>query len=138
MPIRIILRPDADTDTEALIGMIDGMAEALRQTRALQSIPTAISIQETLGIAQRLPGSLTFSPLAPVISERRANLRLVAFNGVMPSLENLANGTYPKSLPLYLVIRADATQAARDFVAFVQSPAGSALLLANGILPESP
>ena len=84
--------------------------------------------------AEALPGALTTATLAAIMSEHRS-LHPIAVDGVAPTLENLAEGAYTLFKNLYLVIGPDARPAVRDFVRFVQSSLGAAILRETGNLP---
>ena len=58
-------------------------------------------------------------------------MRVVAIDGVEPSLENLERGTYPYSKTLAFVLPAKKNPAAERFIAFLRSAAGQAVLLAT-------
>lgn len=51
-------------------------------------------------------------------------LRLVPLDGVMPTLESVANKTYPMYRTLYLISRAEPSGSARELLNFLQTPKG--------------
>ena len=84
--------------------------------------------------AEALPGALTTATLAAIESEHRL-LNPIAVDGVAPTLQNLADGSYPLYKSLYLVIESNARPIVLDFVRFVQSSLGAAILRETGNLP---
>ena len=50
----------------------------------------------------------------------------------MPSVANLANGSYPYYKPLFVIVGPKSGPNAQKFVAFVRSAAGRELLSAHG------
>lgn len=69
-----------------------------------------------------------------VSSARRRKVKLLNLNGVAPTYENIANGTYPLFRPLYLVVpkKTEGIRHAEDFVAFALSDEGQKVLKQYG------
>jgi phosphate transport system substrate-binding protein len=67
-------------------------------------------------------------------SARRRRLKMILFEGVLPSYENIAQGKYPLFRPLYLVIPKASANASsiKDFVAFALSDEGQKVLKQSG------
>lgn len=132
-PIRVILRPQGDTDIPILNAAFPGMIEALEQARQRREIPVAATDQDNTGLAERMPGSLTGSTLTQIKTENR-RLRLVALDGIDPTLEALEQGSYPFGKTLYFVVTERNNALAQRFLAFLRSPKGQDALRANGCL----
>ena len=92
-PIRIILRPEDDSDTTSLIAAFADIGPALAKARRTHGIPVLSTDQQTLDRAEILPGSFATTTLAAVIAEGRA-LDPITIDGIDPTVENLANGSY--------------------------------------------
>lgn len=135
-PLRIILRTRVDADTVLAGWYIPGLAEAIEQARSRADVPVAATDQDNVTIAQGLVGSLTFAGLGQITAEK-TDLRLVAIDGVMPSLANLANGTYPYEKTFYLVFLPDRSANAEKLLQFLQSAEGRKIMQALGYLPPS-
>ena len=133
-PIRVILRPKLDADTDFMVAHFPGIAAVLDAARARQTIPIAKTDQDNLDEAEKLPGSFTGSALAAVVSEGR-DLRTIAFDGIAPELANLANGSYRLARTLHLVTSTTTSPVARAFVAFIRSAQGASLLARAATLP---
>ncbi len=129
--VRVILRPQTDTDTIILAGLFPGMAAAIEETRRRPEIPLGATDQDNAMLAERLPGSLTAATFSQINLERQ-RVRFVSIDGVEASLENLERGTYPYSRMMYFVLPAKKNPAAERFIAFLYSPAGEAALRATG------
>jgi phosphate transport system substrate-binding protein len=82
-------------------------------------------------LVERTPGAFAACTLALIESERRPLVALT-IDGKVPSVGNLADGKYPYSKPLYVIIHRKAGASTRRFVDFVISPAGRNLLRAHG------
>ncbi len=76
---------------------------------------------------------------AATLSDVRGNrkLKVLAINGISPSVANIADGSYPLYTPLYLVINPHNPKAKQveDFIDFVQTGAGSTALRRHAVLP---
>lgn len=51
-----------------------------------------------------------------------------------PTVENIKNGTYTVARPFNVVLSANASDAAKDFITFIQSTEGQAVIEANGYI----
>jgi len=66
-------------------------------------------------------------------SARKRKVKMLNFNGVPPTKENIISGAYPLKRRLYLVLKKDSPDEARKFVKFVLSRRGQALISSYGI-----
>lgn len=135
--IRLVLRPDSDSDTTLLKAKIPGMTAALAKARRVPGIPVAFTDQEALDGAETTKGVLTTGTLSSILSENRP-LVPIPINGVAPTGENLANGSYPLFKILSFVVSPKSSPLAKEFIRFVGSAEGAAILRKNGQLPVSP
>lgn len=133
-PIRLILRPEDDSDTTILKAGFKGIEPALAKARATQGIPVASTDQQALDKAEALPGSLTTSTLTAIIAEGRS-LKPIAIDGVAPTIENLENGSYRHFKTLYLITGANLSPLAQEFTDFIRSAEGARVLRETGNLP---
>jgi phosphate transport system substrate-binding protein len=135
-PMNIILRPDGDSETKALIEAIPGIEPALAAARSRGTLPEGTNDQDAADLAEATEGSLVTSTLALVTSEGR-NLRTIALDGVEPTLANLETGAYPHERPLYIVVRTDAedVETVKKFVAFMASAEGQRIIREAGSIP---
>jgi phosphate transport system substrate-binding protein len=132
-PVRIILRNRKDTSTKILISAFEGMDIALASARAIPGITVAPTEQDNMDLAERMPGALTTSSLTLVLAERRS-VTPIAIDGVAPTVENLANGSYRLIKNFYLVTGPKVSRLALQFIRFVRSAKGTAILKATGNL----
>ncbi len=126
-PIRVILRPKSDTDSEFLVAHFPGIEAVLDGVRARQILPVAKTDQDNLDEAESMAGSFTVSGLAALRSEQR-KLHVLTLDGVTPDAVNVANGSYRYTKTLYLVTSPTMSPVARAFVEFIRSDPGRALL----------
>lgn len=128
VPVRLVLRPASDGDTALQAAFSPAMAEAIKLAHARPGMVIANTDQDAADEAARLPGSLANAALALLLSEER-RLRILALDGVSPSVNALADGTYPHHKRLFLLWRRDGqSTTAQRFVDFVRSDEGRQLL----------
>lgn len=135
-PIRVILRPERDSDTDILTANFPGMDRALKIARMSRGFPTAYSDQDAMDLAESAPGSVTTGTLTAIVAERRP-LKGIPIDGVAPTVANLENGSYTLSKTLSFVIGPDPSPSAMKFIRFVNSAEGAAVLRGTGNLPLS-
>ena len=135
-PIRIILRPTNESDTELLGQMFPGVTAALAKARGRAELSVAATDQDNADMAETTPGSLVGTSLTLINMEKR-NLRFVPVDGAAPSLANYENGTYPYVKSLYVVLAAKKSAAGERFVTFLRSPRGAAALRETGVLSSA-
>lgn len=130
-PVRIVLRPASDTDTEMVKNISPEIRQGLAAAAARPGVQFAVTDQDAANDLERIPGAIGPSSLAVIVSEKRA-LRALKLDGTEPTPMNAASGAYPHYKRLFLVTGAKRSAAVERFVAFVQSPAGRKLLATNG------
>jgi phosphate transport system substrate-binding protein len=126
-PIRIILRPRSESDTTLMGELFPGLASAIEGARKRPEVPIAATDQDNVEAAEKMPGSLVGSTLTQITLEKR-NLRMVAIDGVAPTLENFERGSYPYAKRLYFVLPTTPSPAAKRFLEFLRSAEGLKLL----------
>lgn len=132
-PIRLVVRPDADADTILMRAFSAEMNSAINAALARKGLRMADTDQDNADALEQLPGSLGTTTLTQILTENRA-LRPLALDGVAPTLQSLASGGYRYFKTLHLVTGRDPSPLAKDFVAFIRSPAGQAVLAKTGNL----
>ncbi len=133
-PVRIVLRNEGDSTTTMLVENFAGMSEALASARATQGISMAFTDQEEMDLAEDTPGSMATGTLTALLSERR-RLTPIAVDGVAPTVENLASGTYRFSKVLSVVVSAAPAPSVQSFMRYLLSAEGATILTEYGNLP---
>ncbi len=133
-PIRIVLRPETESDTRLLEKYFPGMPAALVRARLRPEIPVATTDQDNATAAEGTVGSITSASLVQMLTEGR-DLRVMQIDGVEPTLENLKSGLYPYEKTLHFLVANAARPAATGFANFLKSDAATAIMLEAGILP---
>ena len=131
--IRVVLRPERETDTKLMKKFIPNMTSAIDAARSIPGVPTAYNDQEIAEMLERIPGSLGTSTLSLLLSEGR-KLQVFSLNGVQPNRESIQDGSYPMTKEFYLVVPKSPTEIAKKLKAFVFSPKGAEILTKYGHL----
>ena len=131
--LRLILRPPEESDTDIVKSMSPKMNRAMQIALAREGMIRAITDQDSADKLEKIPGAIGTSTLAQIISEQRA-LKPLILNGVIPSLDTLAEGKYPYFKTLLMVSSPKPSPLTQAFIAFVHSAAGRQILAKNGQL----
>jgi len=131
--VRLVLRPKHDGDTALLAAISPDIAGALDLAHQRQGMVVASTDQDAADEAERVPGALSTNTLALLISENR-KLRAIPLDGVAPTIEALADGSYRHFKSLFLVTRGAPSGATAGFVRFIRSTEGRQILMNTGHL----
>lgn len=136
LPIRLILRPAQDSATVLLCGISAEMGHAVEMAQKRRGLVMAGSDQENADMLEALPGSLGTISLGQIVAEER-KLRPLALDGITPTLEAVADGSYPYVYPLYLVVcpAHSPMPLATAFLTFLHTPEARTIFAAAGFLP---
>ena len=129
--LRLVLRPIGDSDSETIKAMSPAMRDAKSAAEQRKGMVFTVTDQETASAVEKIAGALGPSTLALMLSEQRA-LKALALDGVVPSGQTIANGSYPLHKPLLLVTGPKSPPEAQAFVGFVRSAAGREILQQTG------
>jgi phosphate transport system substrate-binding protein len=119
-PIRIVLRPDQDTDTKVIKDSIPDLAASMEVARKIRGVVTGLTDQDAADFLEKIPGSLGFLSLSVVNGEKR-RLSVISFNGVKPSAEKIQSDLYPAHKTFYFVWKESGSSAVREFLDFMDS-----------------
>lgn len=129
-PIQALSRPLHEVDAEVLVEHIPCFAqlefgehiqfheESGDMAEALNSIPNALGMT-TMVRAQKSNGKI----------------KVLSFNGITPSVENIKAGKYTLTRENYLVTRKEDTKIIQQLLDFIRSPEGAQLIIANSGVP---
>jgi phosphate transport system substrate-binding protein len=70
-----------------------------------------------------------------VVEQSQGKIRALSLNGVVPSAENVERKVYTLTRDSFLVTKGSPSPAVTRFVEFIRSPAGTAVIVANGAVP---
>lgn len=126
-PVRLVLRPTTDSDTQLLRAMSEDMSRAVDRAYARPGFIEVQTDQDNADALESVSGSIGTATLGQIIAENRS-LRVLAVDGVEPRAAAAAAGRYPFLKVLFLVVRSDASPLVAQFVAYAQSPEARAIL----------
>lgn len=133
-PVRFILRPREDADVLYLHARFPTLGSLYAQLRSQHEVPVAPTDQDAAELAEKTAGSLTTGTLLQITSENR-KVTALALDGIEPTLENIASGHYPYARTYYLVVKPAPSAKVLDFIGFIASADGQAIVRAAGALP---
>lgn len=64
--------------------------------------------------------------------------KVVSLDGVLPTIENIINGTYPLARKLYFITLGEPSPGARAFIDYILGPEGQKIAEENGFIPIGP
>ncbi|MDT9683722.1 phosphate ABC transporter substrate-binding protein [Streptomyces sp. TRM76323] len=87
---------------------------------------------ETRNKLKSTPGSI--APLSTGFIEGHDDLVAVTIDGIAPTPQNVAAGTYPMTRPLFMITDGKPTGTAKEYIDYILSSKGQALLTEHGYL----
>jgi len=132
--LKLILRPKLDSDTLLLEEKLPDLRPALTLAFERKGVPVGMTDQLTIDLLLGTENAISTSSLSLVISEQRP-LQVLSLNGVKPGIESLSDRSYPLIKKLFMVHDGTLTDPERQFVEFVFTAEGSAILKRTGHIP---
>lgn len=131
--VRPVLRSLTDTDTVLLKRMSPAAGPAIELALKRPGMLIASTDKEAADLVEQTTGAVGATTLGLLLAESR-KLRALSLDGAQPTLTAMESGAYPYYKRLFLVVseKAPLSPEAKQFVEFVSSPAGKALLRRTG------
>ncbi len=129
--IRLVLRPDFESDSQLIRRHIPAMDAAFEAAKRSPAVPIVYSDQDAADAIERIPGALGATSLNLILAERRP-FHVLRLNGVLATSQNIRDGTYPMTKVYYFVTRKAGDQRVSEFLEFVRSERGRAILHRSG------
>ena len=130
IPIVALTRPESEVDTEVV-------REKIACLKTLR-MPESVSVMARSGdMAKELAatvGAIGMST-ATVVQQSQGRIRAVSLNGIAPRIENVERRAYTLTRDSFFVTKAAPSPSVVNFLEFVRSPAGTAVIVANGAVP---
>jgi phosphate transport system substrate-binding protein len=126
-------RPESEVDTEVIrdgVSCLKGQAFA----PAVKIVQRGSEMTKELAETSGAIGMTTTT----VVEQSGGKIRAIALNGVVANEANVASGKYGIVRETFVIVKGGANPAVNQFVAFMRSPAGAAIIKANGALPTVP
>lgn len=133
-PIRLILRPEGESDVDILRGISKEMAAAVNAALRRKGMIVAMNDYECADTIERTPGAFGALTLSMATSERRA-IRVLSLDGVSPTRKALVDGIYPHYKDFFFITGRTSSDAARHFLEFARTREGAAILSRAGLVP---
>ncbi|WP_426197741.1 substrate-binding domain-containing protein [Massilia sp. DWR3-1-1] len=130
-PVRLILRPKGDADTQQLSKFSVEIEAAVTAAHAKSGMATAITDTDAADQLETTLGALSTSTLALVLSENR-HVNILSVDGVLPTIKSLDTGNYPHTKDMYVITPATASPGVKRFLDYLRSPPGAAILKRTG------
>lgn len=130
-PLRIVLRPKPESDNAVLRSMSDEMDRAVTAALERKGMIIALTDQDNADKIQNIPGALGATTLGQLTAESR-QLKLLSINGITPSTQTIADGSYPYYKTFTLVTGATTSPLVQEFIDFVDSNQGREILSKTG------
>ncbi len=127
--IYVANREEGDSSRNVLKAAVPGFDDI--QTYAGEVL---YSTQENVRIVSQYPGTIGYAPLSSVAGEA---LRILKFENVYPSRENIEEGHYRLAVPFSIIWKQSLEGVPKAFVEFLFSETGRALIEENGAVPVS-
>jgi len=126
-PVTLVLRLSSDADTDVVRSLSPAIRTGREAAQRRDGMLFAVTDQDNASFIEKLRGSLGTATLPQLLAEKR-KVRLLAFDGVAPTAENIAAGRYGIYKDMYVVLPRRPGDTAADFVGFVLSPRAQRLL----------
>lgn len=132
--VYVVSREDGSGTRGAFIELMgieqkDENGENVDHTTDAAEITSSTSVMITT--VQGNPAAIGYISLGSYDPEK---VQAVNVDGVEPTVENVKNGSYTVSRPFNIATKADASDAAKDFIAFILSTEGQAVVAENGYI----
>jgi phosphate transport system substrate-binding protein len=128
-------REPQDSGYQVLEDTVPGFKEAYAESHAAKRWTIYFTNQEANNALETVPSAIGLSDLGMMATEG-LKIKALKYNGVPPSVETLADSSYPFGREQSIIYRPDNLgPEAKAFLEFVGSSAGSALMQKYGFIP---
>jgi phosphate transport system substrate-binding protein len=123
-------RPDSEVDAEVVRDKIACLKD-LKMPDGVKVMPRSGDMAKELA---GTPGAVGMTTTT-VVEQSQGKIKAVSLNDVSPTAENVRRKVYTLTRDSFLVTKATPPPAVARFLEFVRSPAGEAVIVANGAVP---
>lgn len=131
---------DAPIDLYIREGTISGVGYATRQYLFHNSDEEFVAkhtLAETGPVEKSIEENVNGMAMTGISSARKRKVRILAFDGKVPTVENIKNGQYGLYRPLYLVTNPSPSKNVKAFIDFALSNEGKDILRKSQTVPYS-
>jgi phosphate transport system substrate-binding protein len=132
--VRPVLRPEGDTDLDAVAAWKPDLAQAMLQALRRPGMRVAMTDDEAVENIEHIPGAIGSTTLGLVL-QRQGQLRVLDIDGVAPSVRALAEGRWRPHKVYRLVTRTPAPEPGTRLLQQLEAPAAQARLTTLGHWP---
>lgn len=132
--VRLVVRPESDSDSTLLHSMSPGMDKAVRAANRRAGINIAITDQDSIEKVTKVAGSLGGATLTQVLTEKLP-VKILTLDGGKADLKSMKKNRYPVWKDLYVMTGSKSSAAAKGFAAFFSSAEGKKILSVTGNEP---
>lgn len=129
--LRLVLRPPRDSDTVLLKGISPALDRTVTRAQRRKGMVVAMTDQDSAEMIENTEGAIGTSLLSLIVAEKR-NLRVLAIDGVAPSVQAMQNGRYPYFKTFRLVIPPRPGGPTQLFLDFMRTPVAREIIRKNG------
>lgn len=132
-PVRLVLRPENDTDSVFMRGLGPALAQALAAAHARPGTHVAVTDMEAVDALTRMPGGigLTTYGLVRVMARQ---LQVLSLGGVRPGVDTLTDGRWPHVKTVSVVTGPAVAPAAAAVIEAMFGTQAAAVLASAGCL----
>ena len=123
-------RPAAEVDADVVLTGIECLRPSLAPAVAL-----VVEKPEEMAAALASTSGAIGMTSMPFVQGSDGRIRALALDGVSPNAETVRHGRYALTRAAYMLTGARPAPAVARFLAFVRSPAGARIIVANGGVP---
>lgn len=132
--IYVLVREKADSSNQRLYDLLPGYKDALFEAYQEDRWQVIYTDTEEADAVRRTPGSFGVVD-SSCVAAAAGGIKPLAFEGVLPTEENVVSGRYIFVKDLAFVYKGELDKPVADFVAFAFSPAGREVIGRGGALP---
>lgn len=129
--IFVIIREKHDSSNQVLYQLIPGWKDAIARSIEEKRWQIAYKDAEVTPAILNTPWSIGLTD-STELTLNKNTLKALRINGVSPDAANIANGSYPFSKKLWFAYKGTLTNRAKEFVEYVKSEEGKAIIAAMG------
>lgn len=129
-PIAVFTRPSTEVDPEVIRAKI-GCFKELKEVETVKVMARGGDMVKALAETPHAIGMTSMT----AVEQSGGKVKALTLNAVAPTAENVKNGRYFLTREFLFVIKGEPTSAIKKFLAFVLSPGGDRVVLANGAVP---
>jgi phosphate transport system substrate-binding protein len=133
--IRIIMRSPYESDTLQLRKLSPSVDEAVQLAFERPGMAYAENDLDAADLLTKVPGSVGTTTLG-LLKAGSHPLQLYTLEGILPTVQNLAEGKYPLSKSIFVVAGRQLSESAKRFIQFLRTPQASDVLRRAEYLPQ--